>query len=360
MAETPFLSLVIPAFNAIDELAVLLPSVEASEFRDFEVIIVDDGSTDGTPEFLRDHPVRVIETPRNGGPAFARNLGAREARGEIVLFLDSDVVIRPGTLGEVARFFREHPDRSAMIGVYDAEPANLGAWPRYKALQCYSYYWRFPPEKEVTLLWAAVAAFRRRVFLDAGGFDARFRRPSMEDLEFGRRLTRCTPIWLNRRVSVGHHFPATLAKNVRDHFDRGRLWVRIWFRHRSFDNYLSTPRRGLGRIGATVGVLLLLVSPLIPAAAALGAAALGVYLACNWDLWTVVARRRPTFLLHALVIDLLLGLVLGAAAVKAVAEETVCRVKRLAGQRHDFLEPFGPEPEGDLSSAGSQGSSDLP
>lgn len=354
MNDRPYLSVVIPAFNASTELSILLPSIEASTYRDFEVLVVDDRSTDGTMEKLEGRPVRVLRTPRNGGPSLARNLGAREARGEVVLFLDSDVIVHPETLGEVARFFRDHPDRSAAIGVYDPEPANpRSAWAWYKALQCYSYYWRFPDERKVTLLWAAVAAFRRDLFLEAGGFDTRFRKPSMEDLELGRRLSRRTPIWISRRISVKHHFPATLRKNVADHFDRGRLWVRIWFRHRTFDDYLSTPRRGFGRLAIFAAALLALPSPLVGGAAAAAAACFLLYLACNWDLWAVVARRRPGLLPAALAIDLLLGVVLGAAAVKGVSEEAVLRLRRVFGRPKNVLEPLAHDSEGEFSPFGT-------
>jgi len=242
------------------------------------------------------------------------------------------VIVRPETLAEVDRFFRDHPERSVMIGVYSPEPANEGTWPLYKALQCYSYYWRFPMVREVTLLWSAVAAFRRGLFLQSGGFSARFDRPSMEDLELGRRIAPADPIVLNRRVVVRHHFPSTLRRNVRDHFHRGYLWVKIYFRHHKFDDYLSTPRRALGRLSAFAVLPALAVAP-FESRALLGAAAyFFVYLACNWDLWAVVARRSPLFLPAALGIDLLLGWVLGAAALSAVADEAV-RILRRAFRR---------------------------
>jgi glycosyltransferase involved in cell wall biosynthesis len=341
--KRPFLSIIVPTYNARRELGRLLRSIEASPSSDREILVVDDGSTDGTLSMLESAPVRVLCTPKNRGPAFARNQGARAARGEVLLFLDSDVELEPDALAETARFFRDHPDRSVMIGVYSPVPANDGAWPLYKALQCYSYYSAFPAVKEVTLLWAAVAAFRRDVFLRSGGFDTRFARPSMEDLELGRRIARSTPIFLNRKVVARHNFPATIAKNVADHFDRGRLWVRIYFRHRRFDNYLSTPRRALGRIAASASVPLLAVSPALPAAAVASGAAFAVYAACNHDLWRSVLRRRPSFLPAAIAFDFLLGLVLGAAAFVACGEEVAARV--LGSRREEAEEAAALAPD---------------
>jgi glycosyltransferase involved in cell wall biosynthesis len=333
MTSVPYLSIVIPTRNAAVKLGKLLRSIEASSYSDREVLVVDDGSTDDTLRKLERFPVRVLRASRNSGPAFARNLGAREARGEVILFLDSDVILEPDALAETARFFREHPDRAVMIGVYAPEPANKGAWPLYKALQCYSYYRGFPDVKEVTLLWAAIAAFRRDVFLRSGGFDTRFEKPSMEDLELGRRIARETPIHLNRRVVARHHFPAAFRKNAADHFDRGRLWVRIYLRHRRFDNYLSTPRRAAGRIAASASLPLLACAPFHPAAGWASAAAFGAYLASNWDLWAVVLRRSPRFLPAALLFDFALGLVLGAAALTAFGEAALDRRGRGSATR---------------------------
>ena len=115
--NAPFLSIVIPTYNDAASLEKLLRSIDDSPYTDRETIVVDDGSTDGTTEKLAAFPVRILRTPRNGGPGRARNLGAAEAKGDIVLFLDSDVIVEPEALGETARFFRDHPDRSVMIGV---------------------------------------------------------------------------------------------------------------------------------------------------------------------------------------------------------------------------------------------------
>jgi glycosyltransferase involved in cell wall biosynthesis len=364
--DRPFLSIVIPAYNAAGELVALLQSIQASTFDNWEVLVVDDGSTDGTIGLVEALPVRVLRTPRNGGPAGARNLGARAARGDILLFLDSDVLLEPETLGEVASFFRSRPDRSVMIGVYSPEPANEGPWPLYKALQCYSYYRGFPPVKDVTLLWAAVAAFRREAFLASGGFDERFGRPSMEDLELGRRISGTTPIALNRRVVVRHRFPETWRKNAADHYDRGRLWVRIYFRYRRFDNYLSTPRRAAGRLAASAALPLLAAAPFAPAAGIASGALFGAYLACNHDLWSVTARRLPRFLPRALVYDFTLGVVLGAAALVACAEEVAERGRALfrpATREEDGREasaeasfaPLRPEPEREPEDAAALG-----
>jgi len=99
MSDEPTVSVVIPAYNAERYIGETLESVLAQTYRDFEVVVVDDGSTDGTREIVRGYgePVRLVEQP-NSGPAAARNRGVREARGEFIAFIDADDLWLPEKL----------------------------------------------------------------------------------------------------------------------------------------------------------------------------------------------------------------------------------------------------------------------
>ena len=102
-------SVVIPTYNRLSLLPRTLEFVWRQRFTDYEVILVDDGSTDGTQEYLRGigNKVRTINQA-NLGPGAARNVGAREAKGEYVAFLDSDDLWFPWTLDVFARAIQEH------------------------------------------------------------------------------------------------------------------------------------------------------------------------------------------------------------------------------------------------------------
>jgi glycosyltransferase involved in cell wall biosynthesis len=92
MTPSP-VSVVIPAYNRESSIVAAIESVLAQSWRDFELVVVDDGSEDGTLEAARsvaDPRLRVVAAPRNGGAATARNLGAAEARGDWIAFQDSD------------------------------------------------------------------------------------------------------------------------------------------------------------------------------------------------------------------------------------------------------------------------------
>ncbi|WP_426733191.1 glycosyltransferase family 2 protein [Myxococcus faecalis] len=113
----PFFSVVIPTYNRAALLERTLASVFAQEETDYEVLVVDDGSTDGTLELLAGQGERVrVLRQHNAGPGVARNAGIREAKGEYVAFLDSDDVWFPWTLATYRKVLREQGMPSVVMG----------------------------------------------------------------------------------------------------------------------------------------------------------------------------------------------------------------------------------------------------
>ena len=107
----PTVSVVIPAFNASPYLREALESVMAQTYQDFEIILIDDGSTDDTAEIAADYrPLLRYFHQENAGPAKARNRGIAEAKGKFVAFLDADDVWLPEKLEKQVRRFRAEPD----------------------------------------------------------------------------------------------------------------------------------------------------------------------------------------------------------------------------------------------------------
>lgn len=113
----PRVSVVIPAYNAEDYIAATIESVFAQTCQDYEIIVVDDGSTDRTLQVLRNFEprIKVLAKP-NGGPASARNLAIKNSVGEFIAFLDSDDLWAPGKLAEQIAFLDQHPEVSLLFG----------------------------------------------------------------------------------------------------------------------------------------------------------------------------------------------------------------------------------------------------
>ena len=114
------ISVIVPVYNGRLTLDACLKAVYRSKgCPGFEVIVVDDGSTDSSPEVAAKYPCRLIRLDRNRGRSRARNLGAAEAGHEILVFIDADVVIPENALSLVADFFAGRPDVSAVSGLLD-------------------------------------------------------------------------------------------------------------------------------------------------------------------------------------------------------------------------------------------------
>jgi glycosyltransferase involved in cell wall biosynthesis len=186
----PSISVIIPVYNGAAYLSACLKAVAASDYRSYECIVVDDGSTDGGQTIAAQFPmvvrvVHIVEGPR--GPAYARNRGAEAAHAATLFFLDADIVLSPGALRRVANLFQERTDVAAVFGSYDSRPAAAGVVSRYRNLL--HHFVHQNGNREASTFWAGCGAIRRSAFQEIGGFDdKRFSRPSIEDIELGYRL----------------------------------------------------------------------------------------------------------------------------------------------------------------------------
>jgi glycosyltransferase involved in cell wall biosynthesis len=121
----PQVSVVVPAYNAADTLSLCLSALARQDFpaEDYEVVVVDDGSTDATADVARRSGVRVFSQP-NAGPAAARNHGAQEARGEFLLFTDADCAPVPGWVRALTAPFAD-PQVAGAKGAYLTQQRSI-------------------------------------------------------------------------------------------------------------------------------------------------------------------------------------------------------------------------------------------
>ena len=202
--SSPRISVVVPACNSRLHLPRCLEALARSEYVQFEVIVVDDCSTDDTAQVAVRYGARCLRTPQRMGPAGARNLGAHTAGGEILLFVDADVVVTHGTLRLIAEDFVGDPDLAAVFGSYDDEPAWQSFISQYKNLM--HHYVHQTSSEAATTFWAGCGAMRKKVFEEFRGFDAEtYFTPSIEDIALGLKLTQSgRRIRLDKRIEVKH------------------------------------------------------------------------------------------------------------------------------------------------------------
>jgi glycosyltransferase involved in cell wall biosynthesis len=249
----------------------------------------------------------VLRLTRNSGPSSARNLGARDATGEILFFVDADVIIGPDAVSRVVRTFAQHPDVDAIFGSYDDEPRAPGLVSQYRNLL--HHYVHQHGAVDASTFWSACGAIRRSVFEAVGGFDEKRYPRCIEDIELGYRLRRMGHrILLDKGLQGTHLKRWTLRSMVRtDICCRAIPWTRLILETKSAPDDLNL-RGGQRASVAAVGVALLSL-PLTawrPEAAILGAAALLTVLILNRPLYRFYLRRRGlpfsvvAFFLHVL------------------------------------------------------------
>jgi GT2 family glycosyltransferase len=227
----PALSVVVPVRNGGQDFERCLQRLRDSRATDFELIVVDDGSTDDSGALAKSAGAIVVHHPFPQGPAAARNLGARVAKAPLIFFLDADVAIHPHSLELALARFDADPRLSALFGSYDDTPTAPGIVSQYRNLLHHFVHQQgqfHQGIRPVHTFWTGCGIIRRDVFLAYGGFDPRlYPRPAIEDIELGYRLTRAGHrIVLARDVLATHMKRWTLAEMVRtDIFRRGVPWA---------------------------------------------------------------------------------------------------------------------------------------
>jgi GT2 family glycosyltransferase len=288
-----FISAIIPARDAGSTLGLLFDSLARSTRHPDEVILVDDASAEPLESFTLAHGARYFRLARSRGPAAARNLGAGNAIGEILLFLDSDVAPHPDTIERLIRALESDPSLAAVIGSYDDSPGDTGFWSRYRNLLHAWMHQTASPS--ASTFWGACGAIRREAFHAAGGFPEVYDRPAIEDIELGGILVKAGyRIRLDRHALIRHHKAWSFLRMLRtDVVDRAIPWTRLILRERRMPNDLNL-RRGQ-RFTALLALLmpaLLITLPFGLIYLLLFTVAVAAYLARNAPFYAFLARSQ--------------------------------------------------------------------
>lgn len=287
------ISIVMPAYNAEKLLPQVLPPLLALKERGevAEVLVVDDRSPDNTAGTASQMGAEVLTTPMNGGPGAARNLAAQQAIGDVLWFIDSDVVAQEDGAARVKAAFAD-PAVGAVFGSYDMNPGAPGWFSNYKNLV--HHYHHQKAKADAKTFWAGCGAVRKDVFLELGGFDIEtYKVPSIEDIELGYRISGAGyRIALDPGLLCRHLKVWSVANSVKtDIFKRALPWSRLMIGREGMTDDLNTGQAE--RIRALIAwflVLSLFAMPFTPGIwPAVVAFALLAVLA-NFDLVAFFAR----------------------------------------------------------------------
>lgn len=251
------ISLVIPTHNRCHLLRRCLHAATTQTYPDYEVIVVDDASTDQTRDMVqREFPqVRYLRLERNQGPAAARNVGIASASGEVIAFTDDDCELPADFLARLADGYAAHPD-VAGVGGYLAPPEGLAPTNLFARYDLYSTQVIYRAGESPYLGGMECPAggtnsmsYRRAILEAVGGFDPTFAVPGGEDADLKRRVVERGAQLLYVPVKVTHLRPYTLRNAWRQYFTHGRGVV--YFERKYLGRPPSRVRIAL-RVGARV------------------------------------------------------------------------------------------------------------
>jgi GT2 family glycosyltransferase len=231
-------SFIVPFHRDLSMLARCLRALEARPPHS-EVIIAADDALDDYMPLARQHGARVVDVPGPAGPGTARNAGAAASSGDVLVFVDADVAVSSAGVERMVHVIDTQPKTAAVFGSYDEAPADPGFMSQYKNLS-HSFI-HHTSATQASTFWAGFGAVRRETFERVGGFDERFTRPSVEDIDLGYRLTAAGyTVILDPTVSAAHMKRWTVGSAiVSDVRDRGIPWTQLIWRYGTLGNDLN-------------------------------------------------------------------------------------------------------------------------
>ncbi len=322
-------SVVIAVHNAAQMLAQCLDALSRSSVKPLELLVVDDGSTDGSKAVAARYGASIMVLDERQGPARARNIGVRHAHGDLILFLDADVCIHDDAIARILEHFNREPSLDAVIGAYDDQPAAQPFVSRHRnLLHCFTHREGHP---EASTFWSGCGAVKRETFLRHGGFDERYDRPAIEDIDFGVRLKAAGGrIRLDAAIQVQHLKRWTFLNTLKtDIFDRGIPWTRLILRTGVMPDDLNV--RWSQRLSVALAFLLAVaiwrtdVLATSSCALALGCLNLRFYV-------FLAARNGPWFALRAVPLHFLFHFYSGVAFLLGVAFHVTSLAKPSASE----------------------------
>ncbi|MBU1111130.1 glycosyltransferase [Patescibacteria group bacterium] len=228
-------SVAFATYNRLEVLTEMLGALFAQDFpqNEYEILVTDDGSADGTREYLQSVAKRSpvdfkFHSQEQAGPAKARNWGIRQARGEIVAFTDDDCIPPHDWLSRIVDAFRRYPQVAGVSGMMEADEEILkrNIYARFEKLAPMGDYMK-EPEKEYIggkdFLGGATnnVAYKREVLLETGGFDETFPFAASEDADLKERIVSKGYLMLHLPLTVTHKHPYSFKRLMRQAYVRG-------------------------------------------------------------------------------------------------------------------------------------------
>lgn len=224
------ISIIIPNYNGAATLGNCLKAAFASDYDNFEVVVVDDCSDDASWKIIAAYPCSLIRLPLRSGAAVARNTGAANSKGEILFFIDADCLLEPDALARAARAVAAHGTNTAIGGTYTLRPFDPGFFNLFQSAFIHYSETKTPDRPDYIASHALV--INSETFKKSGGFPETFM-PIIEDVEFSHRLRKNgVKLVMEPKILVRHIFNFNFTSSLKNAFRKSRYWTRYSLHNR--------------------------------------------------------------------------------------------------------------------------------
>ena len=219
---SPYISVIIPNHNGEKTIGRCLEAALASQYSNFEIIVIDDCSSDDSAAVIAKYPCRLIRLPEHGGASKARNTGAQNAEGELLFFIDSDCLLQQETLKMAAAAYREKGPEIIVGGTYTWLPYDQTFFSIFQSI--YIHYSETKNSQNPDYIATHAMLIAKDIFLKNGSFSENFM-PILEDVEFSHRLKKNgVRMVMVPEIQVQHIFNFTLLKSMRNGIRKSKYW----------------------------------------------------------------------------------------------------------------------------------------
>ena len=217
-----FISIIIPNYNGSATIGKCLDAAFASRYGNFEVVVVDDCSTDDSVDIITPYPCRLVRMENHSGAAVARNAGAASSNGRVLFFIDADCLIQADALACANKAVAENAD-AVIGGTYTQQPFDDDFYSIFQSL--FIHYFE-TKKREPDYIATHAMIINADLFRSSGGFREGFF-PIIEDVEFCHRLRRSgRRLLMKPEILVTHVFNFTLMRSLGNAFRKSMYWTR--------------------------------------------------------------------------------------------------------------------------------------
>ena len=251
------LSIIIPNYNGERTIGACLEALMAHRDDACEIVVVDDGSYDGSVDVIRRYHVNLIRLPEHAGASAARNAGANGSTGEALFFIDNDCIVTDATIPQVRKNLSLHPPGVVVGGTYTPVPYDTRFFSAFQS--AFINYFETKNVSEPDYLATHALVIRAASFKEIGGFTEDFL-PILEDVEFSHRLARNGfKLIMDPDLQVRHIFHHTLERSLLNAFNKTRYWIEYSLANRDLFADSGTASREIKINGVTWLVTVALV-----------------------------------------------------------------------------------------------------